>query len=165
MYLTYTRCLIRFSNSRLMSWPLWIASVASPSQANQEGWIGVRTPPLDNHKWLYVFLEILTRTPREAIGPIASRRRSLQLIVKKSITEKKNQDAMTEFSEFVLAHPLYLLTFCTRCRVPSFESTYILLYCYVLFFCLWSYFFFQMFHKKLLEWMLPYTHMTQCTTR
>ena len=37
--------------------------------------MGAGGPPMENHKWLKVSLEILIRTPRESIGPIASRER------------------------------------------------------------------------------------------
>ena len=33
---------------------------------------------LENHKWLYVSLEILVRPPRKMIGPLASRERSVR---------------------------------------------------------------------------------------
>ena len=47
------------------------------------GGMGAGGPPMENHKWLKVSLKILIRTPRESIGPIASRERFVLSSVKR----------------------------------------------------------------------------------
>ena len=81
-------------------------------------------PPLENHKWLFVSLEILVRTPPppppekqlDLSGPIASRGRSIRLSMK-NVDDQNRTPAPdrsvwnTPCSEIMCGQSLHICTF------------------------------------------------------
>ena len=80
------------------SWPLFNATSIKKhdeTYADPEGRQGTGPPPpLENHKWLYVSLEVLIRSPLkkllETLGPIASRGKVVLPSVKFVVETKKH---------------------------------------------------------------------------